>query len=308
MNISLVRRLKSSKILFLACVAAAGACEGPATPTPPPTAPPPRLDPPGISSIAPDRGSGVGGTAVFITGTGFRSGTHLVIDGTAVLTTVLSGTELTALTPPHAAGAVDVVVENPDRQRAVLPSGFRYQSGFIQITAVYQPTGTVEGGVMVLLTGSGFDAGTTVRFDDFRATPETVTPGYLIVSTPPHAAGNVALEVVNASGDWAAWPGGYSYVEPGSLDIDGTWQVSPLNSEAELATFTIEHGALVRLTCIAPAAEWIFAPAPRVVEGHFEGAMESVRIAGHIVAPGNVLGDIDIPGCITGRFGAYKPQ
>jgi hypothetical protein len=40
---------------------------------------------------------------------------------------VASGTQMTATTPAHAAGAVNVVVTNPDTQTGTLTSGYTYR-------------------------------------------------------------------------------------------------------------------------------------------------------------------------------------
>jgi IPT/TIG domain/Dockerin type I domain len=80
---------------------------------------------PAISTITPASGTTAGGIAVTITGTNFAFGSSVTIGGTAA-TSVVSSTQITATTPAHAAGAVNVVVTNPDAQSATLASGFTY--------------------------------------------------------------------------------------------------------------------------------------------------------------------------------------
>ena len=75
------------------------------------------LAPPVITSIAPGDGSTTGGTAVTITGTGFVAGATVAFGGIAATgVSVADATSITATTPAHAAGAVDVVVTNVDLQ------------------------------------------------------------------------------------------------------------------------------------------------------------------------------------------------
>ncbi|HKO55082.1 MAG TPA: phospholipase D-like domain-containing protein [Thermoanaerobaculia bacterium] len=82
---------------------------------------------PTVSAIAPNSGSTNGGTSVTITGTNFVSGATVTLGGTAATgVNVMSATSITATTPAHAAGAVNVVVRNPDAQTGTLPSGFTY--------------------------------------------------------------------------------------------------------------------------------------------------------------------------------------
>ena len=86
---------------------------------------------PSVSGIAPLSGSTSGGTPVTITGAGFVSGaTAAFIDltGSVSLTSVtfVNSGQLTAVTPAHSAGAMDVVVFNPDQSTGTLRSGFTY--------------------------------------------------------------------------------------------------------------------------------------------------------------------------------------
>ena len=64
-----------------------------------------------------------------ITGTGFLSGATVTLGGTAATNvSVVSSTSITATTPAHAAGTVDVVVTNTDSQNGTLTNGFTYSS------------------------------------------------------------------------------------------------------------------------------------------------------------------------------------
>jgi phosphatidylserine/phosphatidylglycerophosphate/cardiolipin synthase-like enzyme len=90
---------------------------------------PPPGPTPTVSSITPNTGTTAGGTSVTISGTNFVSGALVKLGGTAATSVVVSNsTTITAATPAHAAGAVDVVVTNPDNQSATLTAGFTYQT------------------------------------------------------------------------------------------------------------------------------------------------------------------------------------
>jgi glucose/arabinose dehydrogenase len=89
---------------------------------------------PTVISINPNTGVTTGGTAVTITGTGFIAGATVSVGGTAATgVAVVNSTTITASTPAHAAGAVNVVVTNTDAKTGTLTNGYTYTA----------PTGTI---------------------------------------------------------------------------------------------------------------------------------------------------------------------
>ena len=80
-----------------------------------------------VAGISPGVGSTAGGTPVTITGSNFQPGATVSLGGVPATGVVFldSGT-LAAVTGPHAAGVVDVVVTNPDSQSGTLTGGFVY--------------------------------------------------------------------------------------------------------------------------------------------------------------------------------------
>lgn len=62
-------------------------------------------------------------------------------------------------------------------------------------TAIDKSTGKVAGGNEVTIKGNGFSASTTVSFGGVSAEGKTVSPTSITVVTPPHAAGEVDVEV-----------------------------------------------------------------------------------------------------------------
>jgi hypothetical protein len=82
---------------------------------------------PSISSVTPNSGTTAGGTSLTVSGSNFGPGASLSIGGAAATgVSVLNGSTITAITPAHAAGAVNVVVSNADLQSATLVNGFTY--------------------------------------------------------------------------------------------------------------------------------------------------------------------------------------
>jgi hypothetical protein len=78
-----------------------------------------------VTSILPVNGSAAGGTAVTINGTGFASGAHVTIGGTAATNVVVvNATRITAKSPAHAAATVNVTVTNADTSSGTLTNGY----------------------------------------------------------------------------------------------------------------------------------------------------------------------------------------
>jgi hypothetical protein len=82
---------------------------------------------PTVASIAPNSGPATGGTTVTITGTGFSSGAGVILGGNAAsAVTVVNAQSITATTPAHAAGTVNVVVSDTGGQSGTLANGYSY--------------------------------------------------------------------------------------------------------------------------------------------------------------------------------------
>jgi hypothetical protein len=81
---------------------------------------------PGVDSISPNGGPVAGGTGVTISGEALSGSTGVTFGGTAATGFLVNdpGT-ITCITPAHAAGAVNVVVQNP-RGNVTVTNGFTY--------------------------------------------------------------------------------------------------------------------------------------------------------------------------------------
>jgi len=169
---------------------------------------------PAIASVAPNSGSTVGGTPVTISGANFLIGATVSIGGTpAIGTTVVSPTSITATTPPHAAGAVNVTVTNPDSQTAALTNGFTYVSTAPTITSIAPTSGTTLGGTNVTITGTKFVSASTVTIGGAPATNVVFVDATSITATAPaHAAGPVNVTVTNPDTQSATLTNGFTYV------------------------------------------------------------------------------------------------
>ena len=82
---------------------------------------------PTLTLASPNSGSTAGGTSVTLTGTNLTGATAVTFGGTAATSyTVTDATSITATTPAHAAGAVNVVVTTPGGT-ATLTNGYTYR-------------------------------------------------------------------------------------------------------------------------------------------------------------------------------------
>ena len=171
---------------------------------------------PTVTSISPNSGTINGGTVVSIMGTGFLAGATVSLGGTAATgVTVVNSTSITATTPAHAAGPVNVIVTNSDTQSGTLTQGFTYTTVSNPpptLTGISPVSGTAAGGTAVTITGTGFLAGETVSLGGTPATGVTVVSGTTITATTPaHAAGAVDVVVSNAEQHAGTLPNGYTY-------------------------------------------------------------------------------------------------
>lgn len=82
-----------------------------------------------VRSVEPAFGPVAGGTTIAILGRGFAAGATVDIDGTpATSVVVVTSERITAVTPAHLAGRVDVTVTNTDASTDTLEDAFTYQN------------------------------------------------------------------------------------------------------------------------------------------------------------------------------------
>jgi hypothetical protein len=168
---------------------------------------------PSLSTVSPTSGPTAGGTAVTLTGQNFASGATVTFGGaTATSVMVVSATQITANTPPHAQGNVNVVVTNPNGQSATLANGFTFVALAPTVTGVSPTSGPTAGGTAVTLTGQNFASGATVTFGGATATSVMVVSATQITaSTPPHKAGAVNIVVTSPNGQSGTLASGFTY-------------------------------------------------------------------------------------------------
>ncbi len=271
------RRQASLLRVFLAAVAAVSCGGGsPTSPTPPPPTSAPTL-----TAIAPVTGSTAGGTEVTLTGTNFFTGATVALGGvTATNVRVLGTTSIVAVTGPHAAGAVDVVVA-VGTQSATLPGAFSYTAPPPPtVTAIAPTTGTTAGGTPVTITGTNFAAGATVAIGGVAATSVAVLSATSMTAVTAARTAGTADVVVTQGGQTATLRGAFTYTAPQqnplpvitSLTVQGTRTNQPPNladlGEEVVVTATIQDNE-------TPVSQLLIEWAADT--GTFTGAGPSVR-------------------------------
>jgi large repetitive protein len=156
---------------------------------------------PSVWSVEPDGGDVSGGAFVAVTGFGFVPGATVTFGSTpATDVTVLSATQLTAVSPAHVSGSVDVQVTTREgTSPATTTDLFSY--GPPTISSLSPNTGPVTGGTLVTITGTGFTPDATVVFVRSPAASVDVVSGTEIVATTPTGVGSVDVIVQTPDGD-----------------------------------------------------------------------------------------------------------
>ncbi len=159
--------------------------------------------PPAVTGITPNTGPTTGGTSVTITGTDFL-GTTGVNFGTSPATnvTVVSPTEITATSPAHAVGPVDVTVTTAHGTSPTSPADVFTYANLPVVTGITPTSGPAAGGTVVTISGTGFTGATGVTFGGNAATAVNCSTDTTCTATSPPGTANttVHVNVITAAG------------------------------------------------------------------------------------------------------------
>jgi RHS repeat-associated protein len=155
------------------------------------------LDPPTILSVNPASGTITGNQTITITGAGFlEEHTTVSFGGSDAAVTVTSPTTLTATTPQHASGMVDVTVTTPVGT-SVLSSGYEYLDP--PVIEAFSPGQGVPG-TMVVIVGRNFGTSPVVHIGGVPMHVVSATEFQLALTVPATAAsGRITVETAGGT-------------------------------------------------------------------------------------------------------------
>jgi hypothetical protein len=204
-----------------------------------------------LDAVAPERVPTTGGVEVTLYGRGFDAQTRISFGGiSGVRHTVVTPELLRVVTPPRAAGLVDVRATNLD-ESVNLPAALTYVEA-LRLDAVRPATGPITGNVEVTLEGAAFEQSMSVTFGGAPATVISVNPSgrEATVRIPPRPAGLVDVRVVNAAQDAALAQNAFYYaaqpnqpqlaaVQPGQGPVSGGTEVVLIGAGLDAQGLTI---------------------------------------------------------------------
>ncbi|MCA8925979.1 MAG: IPT/TIG domain-containing protein, partial [Planctomycetes bacterium] len=151
-----------------------------------------------LDEVTPAASTVGGGTPITIRGGGFVPGTTFSIGGVAVPGSIVDLNTFQGTAPPGAMGAADLVVLS-GADTATVGGAFYY--GPPTVTAVSPSSGSLLGGCLVKLTGSGFYPGATASIGSAQLTlVEVISPSLLIGTTAANTLGVHDVQVSTPGG------------------------------------------------------------------------------------------------------------
>jgi hypothetical protein len=168
---------------------------------------------PAITQVSPVNGPAAGGTAVTISGANLRSECTIRFGGVpAANSSFVSASSMTATTPPHAPGAVDVSLAC-GADAFNFTNGFTYLGTSATLSNVTPSFGGTGGNTLVKITGTNIASGCWPFFDGLAASTAIVSgPTEVIASTPAHAAaGTVPVTLRCTGAPNVALPDAFTY-------------------------------------------------------------------------------------------------
>ena len=156
---------------------------------------------PTITGFTPTSAGTAGGTTVTIIGTHLTGATTVKFGTTAAASySVVSATEITAVTAAHAAGTVKISVTTAGGT-VTDTTPFAFVVPTAAITTVTPSTGSINGGTSVTIAGRFLTGATAVKFGTTSAASfSVVSTDEIRAVTKAHAAGTVTVTVIAPDG------------------------------------------------------------------------------------------------------------
>ena len=176
---------------------------------------------PTATTLSPTSGTTSGGVTVTINGTNFIGATAVTFGGTnAASFTVVSATQITAVTPARIAGAITVDVITPGGI-ARASDVFTFVAATPTVTSFTPNSGSTGGATSILITGTNFIGATGVSIGGVAATSFVVNSATQISAVAAAGTGSGAVTVTTPGGTGTSATV-YSYLAPPvvtSLDV-----------------------------------------------------------------------------------------
>jgi PKD repeat protein len=171
---------------------------------------------PMFGSMAPTSGPTTGGTPVTITGTDFVDGAlfGVTIGGANANGVYVNPTTITATTPAHAAGTVNVVITNGDGQTDTGTNAFTYIAPAPTFGSIAPTSGPTTGGTPVTITGTNFVSGGSFGVTIGGAAAASVVrvdATHITAVTPAGTAGARNVVITNNDGQTDTGIGAFTY-------------------------------------------------------------------------------------------------
>lgn len=158
---------------------------------------------PTATVITPSSGPIAGGNTVTITGTGFtgvKGVSGVQFGGVNALSYTVNSTTITAIAPANTAGSKTITITGAAGSTSI---SYNYVAA-PTITNITPNVGTINGGDVITITGTGFTGATasTILFGSANPTNVTVNPAgtQITATTPARSTGAVNLTITSTGG------------------------------------------------------------------------------------------------------------
>lgn len=168
------------------------------------------------TTVTPASGSTAGGQTITISGSGFgdrKENATVSLDGSPCDIISISMSQITCTTTAHAAGIVSVEISIDD-STVTISSAFEYDSSLdIQVSSLSPQIGSVSGGEVISISGSGFTNTTTVLVGGENCVIQSLTQAEITCVTLGHAPGEFPIRLVTPGKGFAVIPEEYRTFE-----------------------------------------------------------------------------------------------
>jgi hypothetical protein len=167
---------------------------------------------PKITTINPKEGPTSGGATVTVAGTGLTGVSRITFGGIpSANITVDNDTQITATSPAHVAGNVDVEVSTTAGQKSSIPGAYTYLE--LGLVGLKPSSGPATGGTPITFSGNGFGPGSSVKIGGVAATSVSVVDTKSISAvTPAGTTGPADIEITNPDGKSVTLPAGFQFM------------------------------------------------------------------------------------------------